>query len=100
DLTDTFNSMLDRQNQSIDVLRHQDARSRRFVGDVSHELRTPLTTVRMAADMIADSADELDPGLRRTTELMQKELDRFETLLAELLEISRHDAGVAELHSE
>ena len=37
DLTDTFNSMLDRQNQSIDVLRHQDARSRRFVGDVSHE---------------------------------------------------------------
>lgn len=96
----SFNDMAESLSKQIGQLEEFGNLQRQFTSDVSHELRTPLTTVRMAADMIADSADELDPGLRRTTELMQKELDRFETLLAELLEISRHDAGVAELHSE
>ncbi len=96
----SFNDMAESLSKQIGQLEEFGDLQRQFTSDVSHELRTPLTTVRMAADMIADSADELDPGLRRTTELMQKELDRFETLLAELLEISRHDAGVAELHSE
>ena len=73
---------------------------RRFTSDVSHELRTPLTTVRMAADLIYDHSEDLDPALRRSTELMVSELDRFETLLNDLLEISRHDAGVAELSVE
>lgn len=73
---------------------------RRFTSDVSHELRTPLTTVRMAADLIYDHSADLDPTLRRSTELMVSELDRFETLLNDLLEISRHDAGVAELSVE
>ncbi|WP_231706932.1 MtrAB system histidine kinase MtrB [Tsukamurella sputi] len=96
----SFNDMAESLSKQIGQLEEFGNLQRQFTSDVSHELRTPLTTVRMAADMIADSADDLDPGLRRTTELMQKELDRFETLLAELLEISRHDAGVAELHAE
>ncbi|BDD81588.1 sensor histidine kinase MtrB [Tsukamurella pulmonis] len=96
----SFNDMAESLSKQIGQLEEFGDLQRQFTSDVSHELRTPLTTVRMAADMIADSADELDPGLRRTTELMVKELDRFETLLAELLEISRHDAGVAELHAE
>jgi len=59
-----------------------------------------LTTVRMAADLIYDHSSDLDPTLRRSTELMVSELDRFESLLNDLLEISRHDAGVAELSVE
>src|SRR5690606_21797749 len=73
---------------------------KRFTSDVSHELRTPLTTVRMAADLIHDGSDDLDPVLKRSSELLVAELDRFESLLNDLLEISRHDAGVAELASE
>ncbi|HZC08933.1 MAG TPA: MtrAB system histidine kinase MtrB, partial [Mycobacterium sp.] len=73
---------------------------RRFTSDVSHELRTPLTTVRMAADLIYDHSEDLEPALQRSTELMVSELDRFESLLNDLLEISRHDAGVAELSVE
>ncbi|MDF0529044.1 MtrAB system histidine kinase MtrB [Tsukamurella sp. 8F] len=96
----SFNDMAESLSRQITQLEEFGNLQRQFTSDVSHELRTPLTTVRMAADMIHDSADELDPSLRRTTELMVTELDRFETLLAELLEISRHDAGVAELHSE
>src|SRR6185503_15239311 len=68
--------------------------------DVSHELRTPLTTVRMAADLLFASRDEFDPAAARSAELLQAELDRFESLLTDLLEISRFDAGFAALDAE
>lgn len=73
---------------------------RRFTSDVSHELRTPLTTVRMAADVLHASREQFPPGLARSTELLVDELDRFEALLGDLLEISRLDAGVEELAAE
>jgi two-component system sensor histidine kinase MtrB len=72
----------------------------RFVSDVSHELRTPLTTVRMAADLLYESRDEFDPATARSAELLQNQLDRFEALLADLLEISRFDAGAAVLDAD
>jgi two-component system, OmpR family, sensor histidine kinase MtrB len=64
---------------------------------VSHELRTPLTTVRMAAEVLHESRDQFDPISARSAELLQTELDRFEALLTDLLEISRFDAGAAVL---
>jgi len=67
---------------------------------VSHELRTPLTTVRMAADVIHDARVDFDPMTARSAELLADQLDRFETLLADLLEISRFDAGAAALEAE
>ncbi|WP_245625686.1 MtrAB system histidine kinase MtrB [Corynebacterium lowii] len=93
----SFNTMAESLSKQIQQLQEYGDLQRQFTSDVSHELRTPLTTVRMAADMIAMHADEFDPGTRRATELMTAELDRFEDLLADLLEISRHDAGVADL---
>ncbi len=96
----SFNDMAESLSRQITQLEEFGNLQRRFTSDVSHELRTPLTTVRMAADLIHDNSDELDPALRRSTELMVSELDRFESLLADLLEISRHDAGVAELSVE
>ncbi|WP_199253752.1 MtrAB system histidine kinase MtrB [Mycolicibacterium mengxianglii] len=93
----SFNDMAESLSRQITQLEEFGSLQRRFTSDVSHELRTPLTTVRMAADLIHDHSEELDPALRRSTELMVNELDRFETLLNDLLEISRHDAGVAEL---
>jgi two-component system, OmpR family, sensor histidine kinase MtrB len=96
----SFNDMAESLSRQITQLEEFGNLQRRFTSDVSHELRTPLTTVRMAADLIHDHSEELDPALRRSTELMVNELDRFETLLADLLEISRHDAGVAELSVE
>jgi len=96
----SFNDMAESLSRQITNLEEFGNLQRRFTSDVSHELRTPLTTVRMAADLIHDHSEDLDPALRRSTELMVNELDRFETLLADLLEISRHDAGVAELAVE
>lgn len=96
----SFNDMAESLSRQITNLEEFGNLQRRFTSDVSHELRTPLTTVRMAADLIYDHSEDLDPALRRSTELMVNELDRFETLLNDLLEISRHDAGVAELSVE
>lgn len=96
----SFNDMAEKLSTQIRNLEEFGSLQRQFTSDVSHELRTPLTTVRMAADMIEDNADELDPLTARAAHLMTKELDRFETLLGDLLEISRHDAGVANLSAE
>ncbi|WP_163753496.1 MtrAB system histidine kinase MtrB [Mycobacterium botniense] len=96
----SFNDMAESLSRQITQLEEFGNLQRRFTSDVSHELRTPLTTVRMAADLIYDHSDDLDPALRRSTELLVSELDRFESLLNDLLEISRHDAGVAELSVE
>ncbi len=96
----SFNDMAENLSRQIAQLEEYGNLQKRFTSDVSHELRTPLTTVRMAADLIYDNRDDLDPVLRRSAELMTNELDRFEALLADLLEISRHDAGVAELAAE
>jgi two-component system sensor histidine kinase MtrB len=87
-------SNLQRQIRQLEELSRL---QRRFVSDVSHELRTPLTTVRMAGDVLHDARQGFDPVTSRAAELLQTELDRFETLLSDLLEISRFDAGAAVL---
>ena len=99
-LATSFNGMAEKLSTQIQNLEEFGSLQRQFTSDVSHELRTPLTTVRMAADLIHDNADNLDPVTARASALMNKELDRFETLLGDLLEISRHDAGVANLSRE
>ena len=92
-----FNDMAQSLSDQITQLEEFGDLQKRFTSDVSHELRTPLTTVRMAADIISDSAEHLDAPTKRAVELLESELDRFESLLTDLLEVSRHDAGMAEL---
>ncbi|MDO5500136.1 MAG: MtrAB system histidine kinase MtrB [Propionibacteriaceae bacterium] len=96
----TMNNMAAELHKQISQLEELSRVQQRFVSDVSHELRTPLTTVRMAAEMLHDSRDEFEPMEQRAVELLQHELDRFESLLGDLLEISRFDAGAAELTRE
>ncbi|MEV0528157.1 MtrAB system histidine kinase MtrB [Streptomyces sp. NPDC050439] len=99
-LGEAFNKMAQNLQLKIQQLEELSRMQRRFVSDVSHELRTPLTTVRMAADVIHDARVDFDPVTARSAELLADQLDRFETLLADLLEISRFDAGAAALEAE
>ncbi|MBO0842949.1 MAG: HAMP domain-containing histidine kinase [Nocardioides sp.] len=96
----SFNQMASSLQNQIRQLEHLSRVQRRFSSDVSHELRTPLTTVRMASDMIHEARDGFDAPTARAAELLQTELDRFESLLGDLLEISRFDAGAAVLDLE
>jgi two-component system sensor histidine kinase MtrB len=99
-LGEAFNKMAQNLQLKIQQLEDLSRMQRRFVSDVSHELRTPLTTVRMAADVIHEARVDFDPVTGRSAELLADQLDRFESLLADLLEISRFDAGAAALEAE
>ncbi|MGI5482472.1 MtrAB system histidine kinase MtrB [Streptomyces lavendofoliae] len=99
-LGEAFNKMAQNLQLKIQQLEELSRMQRRFVSDVSHELRTPLTTVRMAADVIYEARGDFDPVTARSAELLGDQLDRFESLLADLLEISRFDAGAAALEAE
>ncbi|WP_455360510.1 MtrAB system histidine kinase MtrB [Streptomyces sp. SYSU K21746] len=99
-LGEAFNKMAQNLQHKIQQLEDLSRMQRRFVSDVSHELRTPLTTVRMAADVIHDAREDFDPVTARSAELLGGQLDRFESLLSDLLEISRFDAGAAALEAE
>ncbi|MCH9275085.1 MtrAB system histidine kinase MtrB [Bifidobacterium amazonense] len=93
----SFNEMAVALNQKIDELEAAGASQRRFVSDVSHELRTPVTTMRMASDLLDLRKDTFDATTRRTVELLSGQIGRFQNMLADLLEISRYDAGYAAL---
>ena len=93
----SMNEMASDLQQRIRELETLSTVQRSFVSDVSHELRTPMTTIKMASDLLYEERGELSPKVRRTVELMNTEIERFNSMLADLLEISRFDAGVAAL---
>ena len=94
-----FNEMAESIEKQIARLENLSRVQQRFVSDVSHELRTPLTTLRMASEVIYSSKDSFDPIVARSAELLVAQLDRFEKLLEDLLEVSRFDAEVAVLEA-
>lgn len=99
-LASSFNAMADSLQRQITQLEALSRLQQRFTSDVSHELRTPLTTVQMAAEVLHESRGDFDPALARSAELLYAEVNRFEALLSDLLEISRYDAGAAQLEAE
>ncbi|MEU4363702.1 MtrAB system histidine kinase MtrB [Promicromonospora sp. NPDC023987] len=99
-LARSFNEMAGSLQDQILRMEELSAMQRRFVSDVSHELRTPLTTIRMASEIIHESRQQMDEDAARSAELLLGQIDRFESLLSDLLEISRFDAGAAVLDAE
>jgi len=99
-LATSFNDMAASLQAKLRELEDLSSLQRQFVSDVSHELRTPLSTIKMAADLLFESRQELDAAGGRSVELLQSQLERFEALLVDLLEISRYDAGAATLDAD
>jgi two-component system, OmpR family, sensor histidine kinase MtrB len=99
-LAASFNEMAASLQEKMTALEDLSQVQRQFVSDVSHELRTPLTTIKIASDVLFGSRDQLDGPASRSAELLQSQLERFESLLTDLLEISRYDANVAVLDAE
>ncbi len=93
----SFNDMAASIEQQISRLENLSRVQQRFVSDVSHELRTPLTTLRMASEVLYNHRTTFDAPVARSAELLVAQLDRFERLLEDLLEVSRFDAEVAVL---
>ena len=93
-----FNQMATTLAEQISRLENLSRIQQRFVSDVSHELRTPLTTIRMAADVISGARANFEPNIARSAELLQSQIEKFEQLLQDLLEVSRFDAEAATLN--
>ena len=91
----SFNEMAVSMQQQISRLENLSRLQQRFVSDVSHELRTPLTTIRMASEVIYSSRKTFSGNISRSAELLLAQIDRFDSLLADLLEVSRFDAEAA-----
>jgi two-component system sensor histidine kinase MtrB len=87
-LARSFNGMADSLQSQINQLATLSQLQQRFVSDVSHELRTPLTTIRLAGDVIYDQREGFAPATARTAELLHTQVERFDRLLSDLLEIS------------
>lgn len=99
-LARSFNRMADSLQRQIRQLADLSRVQQRFVSDVSHELRTPLTTIRLAGDVLYDQRADFPPTTARTAELLHTQIGRFEAMLADLLEMSRFDAGAVQLESD
>ena len=92
-LAHSFNAMADNLQNQLKQYEQISKMQQRFVSDVSHELRTPLTTIKLAGELIYDNREDFVPPLKKSAEAMNSQIQRFETLLEDLLEISRYDAG-------
>ncbi|MEO8095147.1 MAG: MtrAB system histidine kinase MtrB, partial [Pseudolysinimonas sp.] len=99
-LARSFNGMAASLQNQITRLAALSQVQQRFVSDVSHELRTPLTTIRLAGDVLYDQRESFPPATARTAELLHTQVERFELLLADLLEMSRYDAGAVDMETE
>lgn len=99
-LAESFNQMAESISDQVGRLERMSAVQQQFVSAVSHELRSPVTTIRMAGQLIYDKREELPPALRRSAELQHGQLINLDTMLSDLLEISRFDAGAMVLATE
>ena len=93
----SFNDMAESLSRQITQLEEFGNLQRRFTSDVSHELRSPLTTLSASVGVLNGHRDELDPRARRALSLLDGDVKRFTRMVDDLLEISRFDAGSAEL---
>jgi two-component system sensor histidine kinase MtrB len=84
-------------NRTTEALNRRVQSDLRFAGNVSHELRTPVTTLVNAVDLLRTRRQQLDGSGQRALDLLSDEVARFERLVADLLEISRTDAGDEQL---
>ena len=92
-LTNSFNAMVDQLQERIE-------REARFNSDVSHELRSPLTTLGASLEVLEADRDKLPVRSQRALQLLGDDLRRFQRMVADLLEMSRADAGSVDVFLE
>ena len=84
-------------NDMARALQERVERDTRFASDVSHELRSPLTTLAASIEVLASRRDELPERSQQALDLLVADVGRFRAVVEDLLEISRFDAGAADL---
>jgi two-component system, OmpR family, sensor histidine kinase MtrB len=92
-LTNSFNEM-------AGALQDRIERDARFASEVSHELRSPLMTLAASVEVLENSRDGMAERAQMALDLLKADVDRFQQLVEDLLEISRFDVGSVRLNLE
>jgi two-component system, OmpR family, sensor histidine kinase MtrB len=92
-IVDSFNAMADAVQARVE-------REARFASDVSHELRSPITALAAATEVLEARRDEMPTRARQAVDVIVSQIRRFDGMVLDLLELSRIDAGAADLHLE
>lgn len=100
DLTVTVNEMAASVQTSMTTMQRMQTEARRFAADASHELRTPLSTLTAVVEVLDDATVAMDTDAREAVLLAVTETHRLVTLVEDLMEVSRFDAGTAGLRLE
>jgi two-component system sensor histidine kinase MtrB len=95
-LVTSFNGMACALEDKVGELQRMEARARQFAGDVSHELRTPLTAMTAVTDVLGENAG-LSGDAAAAARLVRQEIFHLNRLVDDLIEVSRFDAGTAQL---
>jgi two-component system, OmpR family, sensor histidine kinase MtrB len=98
-LVTSFNEMASALEDKVTELQRMEARARQFAGDVSHELRTPLTAMTAVTDVLGENAG-MTGDAAAAAQLVRQEILHLNRLVDDLIEISRFDAGTAQLVAE
>ncbi|NEA62425.1 HAMP domain-containing sensor histidine kinase [Streptomyces sp. SID12488] len=101
DLARTFNHTAEALEKRVADMSARDEASRRFVADMSHELRTPLTAITAVTEILEEELDaetgSVDPMIEPAVRLVVSETLRLNSLVENLMEVTRFDAGTARL---
>lgn len=92
-LASAFNEMIEQLVQRLE-------RDARFASDVSHELRSPLTTLAMSAEVLRLHETELHPDAREALNLLTTDIETFQSLVEDLLDIAKADSGTENMVRE
>jgi histidine kinase len=82
-------------NQMAARLEQTESMRRDLIGNVAHELRTPLASIQGYMEGLIDGVLPAEPA---TFQQVYREADRLQRLVRDLQELSRVEAGAAELH--
>ncbi|MEV5752172.1 HAMP domain-containing sensor histidine kinase [Actinoallomurus sp. NPDC052308] len=97
DVARIFNESAASLEETVGELRRLEATARRFAADVSHELRTPIAAMTAVTDLLEEDAARLPADTGTAARLVAEQTRRLGALVEDLLEISRMDAGTADL---
>ena len=84
---------------SKEIAKSEDLR-RELMSNISHDLRTPLTMIKAYAEMIRDLSGDNPEKRERHLKVIIDETDRLSSLVTDILDLSKLQAGVTEMHLE
>ncbi len=95
-----LNKLAQSFNEMADAVQTRIERDVRFASDVSHELRSPITALSAAVEVLDGRRGDLPQRTQQALDVVVDQVRRFDHMVMDLLELSRIDAGVTDLHRE